>query len=442
LAKLGQTQLGQLQLGHVASGQHTPAPGARAYAPAATPIHENFAETLPVFASVSEAVRTLKPAQPLHLRHPAALAAAAQSFVQGLQGKTYYAVKCNPSPWVLQTLANNGVSHFDVASTAEIELVRANVPHGKMAFMHPIKSREAIARAYFEFGVRDFAVDTFEEMHKVLAATTQDGAAATDLGIIVRLATPNPHAAQKLSDKFGCTPAQAVQLLRDAEPVAKRVGLAFHVGSQNTDASIYSLALDMVSQIVADAGVDLDVLDIGGGFPAQYDDGPVPAFQSMLPAINSRIATLKLPKTCEVWAEPGRCLVAAAESVVCRIELRKDNALYINDGLYGSLFDAGYFNQKFPATAVRVGRKLGAATAPYKLFGPTCDSVDVLPGPYLLPADLREGDFIIFAQHGAYGRALASRFNGFYSDDQAIIDEAATARTPSRRRAKTEPTAQ
>ncbi|NDC57032.1 MAG: type III PLP-dependent enzyme, partial [Alphaproteobacteria bacterium] len=381
----------------------------------------------PVFSSVAEAVRVLKPARPVHVVLPKVLRAAAQMFLAQFPGTSYYAVKCNPHPFVLKTLFAAGVRFFDVASIAEITLVAEVCPGARMAFMHPVKSREAIREAYTTFGIRDFSLDCFEELHKIVEATSDHGVAATDLVLHVRVATPNAHAAQNLSAKFGCQPAEAVQLLQDANKVAHKVGLAFHVGSQSRDPAVFAHALALCGDLIKQSGVTLDVLDVGGGFPVAYQDDDVPALTQFFDVIREGLAKLALPKSCEVWCEPGRAMVGGGETLITRIELRKGDALYLNDGLYGSLFDAGYFNQKFPVEAMRLRRgwradKMRGETLAYKLFGPTCDSIDVMPGPYHLPADLREGDYVLFTNHGAYGRAMSGNFNGFHEADTVVVE--------------------
>ena len=396
--------------------------------------------SLPRFASVDEMVRSLRPTEPVHCLHPEALTTNAALFLNHFQGTTLYAVKVNPDPYVLRRLYAAGIRHFDVASLPETKLVRDLFPDAHLAFMHTIKSREAIRAAYFDYGVRDFAVDTFEELHKILEETK----AAQDLSIHVRLGLPKGSALHELSAKFGATPDEAVSLLRDADKVAHRVGLCFHVGSQTMAPESFAEALETAGKVIRASGVTLDVLDVGGGFPACYPGMEPTSLLDFFAVIQKAVKALNLPKKCQIWGEPGRAMVASCETLIVRVELRKGNMLYINDGAYGSLFDAGWIKWNFPVRLVRPNqtmprrtRKLDAAVQPFGFYGPTCDSLDVMPGPFYLPSDICEGDWIAIGQHGAYGKSIQTRFNGFVSDFQVEI-VAGTAPT-KRRRAKTPP---
>lgn len=375
------------------------------------------------FATIEAMVKALKPVAPVHCLHADALRAAARTFLTGFAGKTFYAVKCNPQPRVVAELFAAGVRHYDVASLAEVALVHDLCPGAHMAFMHPIKSREAIAAAYFQYGVRDFAIDTFEELHKIMEATQ----AAVDLTIHIRLDLPKGKALMDLSGKFGASPEAAVQLLRDVDKVAARTGLHFHVGSQMLDPEAYADAIKLAGDIVRQSKVTLDVLDVGGGFPANYPGMAAPDMGVFFSTIKQAYDAQKFGKGCELWCEPGRAMVVSGESVIVRVELRKGDALYLNDGVYGSLFDAGTFAWRYPVNLIRShasARKSGKQQVGYRFFGPTCDSHDVMPGPFMLPDDVCEGDWIVIGQHGAYGSAIQTRFNGFYSDFMVEIDPA------------------
>lgn len=378
------------------------------------------------YASLEDMVRAERPCQPVYCLHPEKLTEAADAFLKHFPGRSLYAVKTNPDPNVLRGLYAAGIRGFDVASLGEMKLVHGLFPDAFMAYMHPVKSRESIRAAYFDYGVRAFAIDTFEEMHKILEETK----AAVDLTIIVRLAMPKGSASLDLTGKFGAAPDYAVSLLRDADKVAHAVGVSFHVGSQTHDPQSFANAIRMAGKIVADAGVTLDIFDVGGGFPAFYPNEEIPALTTFFDVVRTETAALKLPKACQIWGEPGRAMVASAETLVVRVELRKDNALYINDGSYGSLFDACHMKWLYPVGLIRQnvkGRKSAKPLAPYVFFGPTCDSIDMMPGPFMLPVDVCEGDWIVISQMGAYGRSMQTRFNGFYSDHQVVIDPTAPA---------------
>ena len=390
------------------------------------------AESLPHYASVEEAVRALRPAEPLRCMHPAAIQAKAAEFVAGFPGQVYYAVKVNPDPFVLRHINAGGVSRFDVASLPEVKLVRGLFPLARLAYTHPVKSRESIRSAYFDYGVRDFAVDTFEELHKILEETSMSkDCLASDLSILVRLAMPKGSASHDLSRKFGAPPEAAAQLLRDADKVAAKIGLCFHVGSQTMDPESYTQALAVAGGVIAAAGVQLDVLNVGGGFPVAYPDITPPPLADYFAAIKDGIAKLALPKACEIWGEPGRVLATPAETLVVRVELRKGDALYINDGGYGSLLDGMLLGQRWPVQLIGARRHVGKTMIPYSFYGPTCDSLDAIKGPFLLPEDVCEGDWIAIGQQGAYCAAMRTNFNGFHQSLQVEVRE--SARTSSRR---------
>jgi ornithine decarboxylase len=382
-------------------------------------------QPMPALPTVDELVAALRPEEPVHCIRPGTLAANAAAFVAAFPGDTLYAVKCNPDPAVLRALWRGGVRHFDCASPAEVALVRQMFPDAGIHFMHPVKARGAIREAWARYGVRDFALDSRAELAKLLAETAAAGNAgdlstgdAGDLGLVVRLALPKGGAVLDLSGKFGAAPAEAAELLRTARPHAARLGIAFHVGSQCLDPLAWRAALRLAAEVVARADVGVDLLDVGGGFPVGYPDTDPPPLGAFLAEIEAGAARPEFAGA-RLWAEPGRALVAAGGSVVVQVQGRRDGMLFINDGVYGSLADAGPLGFRYPAHCLR------ASTAPLRafgFFGPTCDSADVMRGPFLLPDDIGEGDWIEIGLLGAYGACLRTGFNGF---DRARIVEVA-----------------
>jgi len=358
--------------------------------------------------SVDTLVALERPEEPMHCLRPGVIAEAGAEFVAGFPGTTLYAVKCNPEPAVLRALWEGGVRHFDCASAGEVALVRGLFPSAGIHFMHPVKARGAIRTAWAEHGVRDFVFDTADELAKILAET----GAGEDRGLVVRLALGKGVARYDLSGKFGAEPDEAVALLRAARPHAARLGLAFHVGSQCLDPLAWRRAIALAGRVVREAGVAIEVLDVGGGFPVAYPDLAPPPLGAFFAEIEAAFEELDLPG-CALWAEPGRALVAAGGSVVVQVQQRRGDALYVNDGVYGALSDAGAPAFQFPARIIRP--EGGAATAQrgFVLYGPTCDSADVMKGPFWLPEDIREGDWIELGQLGAYGACLRTGFNGF-----------------------------
>lgn len=390
---------------------------------AVTPLRRRLRDVAPAAPAPLRRIDALvaedRPEEPIHCIRPETLAATAAGFVAGFPGDVLYAVKCNPDPAVLRALWAGGVRHFDCASPAEINLVRTMFTGADIHFMHPIKARGAIREAWTQHGVRDFVLDSAAELEKIRTCTTPNGV-ADGLGLIVRLALPKGGAVLDLSGKFGADAADAAALLRAARPHAARLGVAFHVGSQCLDPLAWRHALALVEQVIAMADVDIDIVDVGGGFPVTYPDMEPEPLGAYMAEIEDGFGRLGLPNA-RLWAEPGRALVAGGGSVVVQVQARSGDMLYINDGVYGSLADAGVLGFRYPVRMIRPDAP--ASEAPLRgfgFYGPTCDSADVMHGPFFLPDDIAEGDWIEIGQLGAYGACLRTGFNGF---DRARIAE-------------------
>ena len=368
-------------------------------------------------------VRERSVERPVALVRPGVVAVAAHWFQANFKGDVFYAVKANPSAWVISALWESGVRAFDVASIPEIELVAAVAPQARLAFMHPVKSRGAIARAYHAFGVRTFALDTLDELQKILDAT----GGARDLNLIVRMAVQTEGAQYTLSGKFGVSPEDAPALLLAARQATEELmGVSFHVGSQCMRPSAYRSAMAQVSRALVRAGVFADVVDVGGGFPSVYPGMAPPDLQVYLDAIHAGFEEMMVHETTELWCEPGRALVAEASSILTKVELRKGNTLYLNEGSYGSLFDATHSKWPFPVKLVREAESSNTVK-PFSFYGPTCDSIDHMPGPFWLPEDVGEGDYVEIGMLGAYGVAMNTRFNGFGEVETVVVDDAPMA---------------
>jgi ornithine decarboxylase len=385
---------------------------------AVTPLRRSHAD-LPVRRpTVDQVVAAGRPEEPVHCLRPAVLAETARAFVEAFPGDVLYAVKCNPDPAVLRALAAGGVTHFDCASLPEIRLVRDMFPDAAIHFMHPIKARAAIREAWERHGVRDFVVDSAAELAKLRAEIVATGVPGR-MGVIVRIALPKGDARLDLSGKFGAGFDDAVALLRAARDDAAMLGISFHVGSQCLDPLAWRDALALTGDIIRAAGVAVDMIDVGGGFPVDYPDQEAPPLGAFLAEIEESFERLGLPKA-RLWAEPGRALVASGASVVVQVQARRGDALYVNDGVYGSLSDAGALGFRYPVRLVRPEGAAADGLTAFSFFGPTCDSADVMQGPFLLPNDVAEGDWIEIGQLGAYGACLRTAFNGF---DRARIVE-------------------
>ncbi|MCW9001107.1 MAG: type III PLP-dependent enzyme [Rhodospirillales bacterium] len=370
-----------------------------------------------VFRSTLDAARVLNPDAPVTCFRPHAADRAGRWFAAKFPGKVLYAVKTNPDPLIIDSLYGAGIRTFDVASIAEIQLVKNRHPEARLAYMHPVKSRQSIERAYFEFGVRVFALDTQEELDKIVAATGN----AKDLSLLVRVSVSNHHAELDLSKKFGAHFMDAIPLLLSTRQKADRLGVCFHVGSQCMNPAAFALAMEHAQRLATQAGVILDIMDVGGGFPAPYPDLEPPPLSDYMDVITQTFGNLSLGEGCELWCEPGRALSAEASSTLVRVTLRKGNTLYINDGAYGSLFDAGHLNFIFPMKAFRTEGDMATELAQFSLYGPTCDDMDHMKGPFYLPSDIGEGDFIEVGMTGAYGATMRTMFNGFYSEVGTIV---------------------
>ena len=346
------------------------------------------------------------------LNRPHAAARAARFFAEKFPGKSLYAVKANPSPELLRVLWLAGITHYDVASIAEVRLVRATLPEAVLCFMHPVKAPSAIAEAYKVHGVRTFSLDTQEELDKIVAATADEaGNAAEDLALCVRLRVSSEYSELSLASKFGIDLADAAPLLQATRQVADSLGVCFHVGSQAMTPFAYVQALERVRAAIVDAAVTVDIVDVGGGFPSIYPDMVPPPLEDYFASIHRAAESLPISYSSELWCEPGRALCAEYNSLIVKVEKRRGDELYINDGAYGALYDAAHVGWRFPVRCLSEGR--APAEAGFSFYGPTCDDADFMEGPFLLPADIQAGDYIEIGMLGAYGAAMRTAFNGF-----------------------------
>jgi len=363
-----------------------------------------------------------RPVQPVTLLRPHAARRAARFFTERFPGRSLYAVKANPSPDLLTILWDEGVTHYDVASIGEVRLVHETLPEAVLCFMHPVKAEEAIAEAYFEHGVRTFSLDTIEELEKIVRATSKNGVAASDLNLLVRLSVSNQHAKLSLGAKFGAAPEEVKPLLFATRQAADAMGICFHVGSQAMSPSAYADAMTRVRDAIVDAAITVDIVDVGGGFPSTYPGMEPPPLEAYFEVIHSTFEALPISYSAELWCEPGRALCAEYASLLVRVEKRRGNELYINDGAYGALFDAAHIGWRYP---VRLVSKHHTMVRPmdFSFYGPTCDDLDRMAGPFQLPGDVAAGDYIEIGMLGAYGCAMRTAFNGFGAERTEIVDD-------------------
>lgn len=368
-------------------------------------------------APTSLEIANKRPVQPVTLIRPHAAHRAARFFVEKFKGRSLYAVKANPSPDLIRQLWESGITHFDVASIAEVRLVAQIAPRATLCFMHPVKAEEAIREAYFDHNVRTFSLDSLEELEKIMRATGQ----ATDLTLCVRLRVPSDYAKLSLASKFGAEPGETKELLFAARQAADALGICFHVGSQTMSPSAYVQALSRVRNAIVEAAVTVDVIDVGGGFPSIYPGMEPAPLEAYFDAIHDAFEALPISYSAELWAEPGRALCAEYASLLVRVEKRRGDQLYINDGAYGALFDAAHVGWRFPVELVREEASATKDMA-FSFYGPTCDDIDHMAGPFMLPADIQAGDYIEIGMLGAYGSAMRTGFNGFTAGETVIMD--------------------
>jgi len=374
--------------------------------------------SLPTDAVTGVALARKRPVQPVTLIRPHAARRAARFFVEKFPGKALYAVKANPSPDLLKILWESGVTHYDVASIAEVRLVAETLPEAISCFMHPVKAEEAIREAYFSHGVRTFSLDTMEELEKIVRAT----GAAEDLNLLVRIRVSSDHAKLSLASKFGAEPSEMKALLIAARQASDALGICFHVGSQAMTPAAYAEAMERVRAAIVEAAVTVDIVDVGGGFPSCYPGMEPPPLEAYFAVIHDSFEDLPISYSAELWCEPGRALCAEYASLLVRVEKRRGDTLYINDGAYGALFDAAHVGWRFPVKLVREEAS-DARDMAFSFYGPTCDDLDHMAGPFMLPADTQAGDYVEIGMLGAYGCAMRSQFNGFGAVETVVAGD-------------------
>jgi len=377
------------------------------------------------FENAREAALALRPDDPVYCFRPEVLKEDCRRFMSMFPGKTAYAVKTNGERMVLQTLAEAGVTAFDVASPAEIADVRAVAPKAEMLYMHPVKAQSHIRLALEDYGIRTISIDHEDEVAKLVRVVRALDIDPSTIAVFVRMQTKG-SAAYELSKKFGAGPAAAVELADRLGRSGFKVGLCFHVGSQIEDPDTYRRALASADWVRNRMKVPLAALDVGGGFPAEYGHDPnrkkpkMPSLEELMARLREDIEEWGFADT-PLVAEPGRVIVARAFSLIVRVLLRKGRRLYINDGIWASLSDSWTGKITLPARfipdpAIRNRNGDKKNIVPFRVLGATCDSVDILSRPFWLPETVDTGDWIEIGHIGAYSLSLRTRFNGFYPD--------------------------
>lgn len=361
------------------------------------------------YKTVEDMIAATHPEESIYCFRPNVLEQNARNFTENFKGRVLYALKANPLEPAVDAIYAGGVRHFDTASLHEISQIADRYEGTQTYFMHPVKAWKAIETAYHTYGIRHFVVDHMDELDKVLDVL---GDVKEPPIIMVRLSTPTKEATFNLSEKFGASVDGAVALLRATMDRGAVPGLCFHVGSQCVTTEGYQRAFELTAEVLGQTNCPLHCLDVGGGFPAAYEDETPPPLSDYFSVINAGAESLNLPNECYLMCEPGRAMTADGMSVVTQVQLRKDNMLYLNDGVYGTM-GGSRLGLRFPKRVVRPSGAPSGETASFKIFGPTCDSLDVIPYEIDLPADIRNGDWIEFGMMGAYGPSIRTDFNGF-----------------------------
>jgi ornithine decarboxylase len=370
------------------------------------------------YASVAAMLQSSRPKAPVYCIYPDVYRKTAKAFVAGFPGRVLYAVKANDHPAVIRLINEAGVTHFDCASVPEIERVRSVCPEATACFMVPVRLRGA-AREAQDYGVRHFMID-----HPSGLAPLAEEIDVKRAVVFARMAAHHQSAMQDLSTKFGAAPGDVPELLERIAAAGAEPALAFNVGSAVTDPEAYSQAMELAAGVLRKLPFRVRLLDIGGGFPKSYPGFHVPALDDYFARIRTAASMLPLADNGEIMGEPGRALAAPGLSAVVEVLLRKNDRLYINDGMYGIFWELRFRgHDRYPVRAFRDGEEMRSSLRPFKLFGPTCDGTDVLPGPVELPDDMRPGDYLEFGNLGAYSLSGRTRFNGHFSDDIVVITD-------------------
>jgi len=369
------------------------------------------------FSDVGQLLREQAPNHPVYCIFPHVYRASTKAFLEGFPGRVLYAVKANADRQVLKLLISAGVRHFDCASLPEIELIHRVCPDGTKYFMVPTRIRGAARTAQEAYGVRHFMVDHLDGVSML--------ADEIDLSrsiVFARMAVHHKAAMSDLSVRFGAEPGEMPELLQRIRDHGAEAAMAFNVGSSVTDPEAYRYAMHITNEVLGKLTFKIRLLDVGGGYPKSYPGFTVPHLDEYFRALSESIGDLPLAGNGEVLGEPGRALAAPGMSALVEVLLRKDQRLFINDGMHGVFWELRYDGHNgFPVRTFRDGQEHRGRTIPFTVNGPTCDSEDTLPGKVPLPADIRAGDYIEFGGIGAYSLSGRTDFNGYYSDRIVMI---------------------
>jgi ornithine decarboxylase len=362
-----------------------------------------------IWTNPTEYLRNQQPENPVLFFAPQAVQAVARKFLQGFPGLVTYAVKSNPSEEVVENLIAAGIKGFDCASPFEIDLIRRLAPDAAIHYHNPVRSRAEIAYAV-KREVKSWSVDSHSELAKLIEMVPVEGCE-----ISVRFKLPVAGAAYNFGAKFGATAEDAVDLLRVVAAAGYIPSITFHPGTQCTDPAAWASYIREAAVIAREAGVTISRLNVGGGFPNHRVHGVVPQLDETFATIGAVADEAFGADRPALVCEPGRAMCGDAFTLASRVKAVRDDAhVFLNDGLYGSLFELGQIGIIDRIEVISAeGVKREGETLPRICFGPTCDSVDRLPGDVPFPSDIAEGDYVIWHGMGAYSTVTNSRFNGF-----------------------------
>lgn len=371
------------------------------------------------YGNVDQFIEVEKPTTPINCVYPHLVHDMAKTFLEGFNGTPMYAVKANPSPLVIKELYAAGIRNFDTASMDEIKLVKGLFPDAKCYFMAPSKFVGAAKEAYDTYGLRDFVADHQSEIDRLLEDT------GSDANIYIRMKAHSEESVYELSSKFGMEPEEAVDALKYLASKGRSAHLSFNVGSLCLHPDAYRRAIESAAGVARSAGVKLESLDVGGGFPYKYATLTPPPLSEYFDTIEKAVKASGLPEDCDIYCEPGRGLSANAQSLLLQIIMIKDNQLYLNDGRYGSLSEVEFSGDlvRYPYRHISCGGIRANETSRFGVFGPTCDTMDVLDMQFELPTDCQVGDWIEIGTLGAYSNAVSTQFNGFSTDNWMLVSD-------------------
>lgn len=366
-----------------------------------------------VWNDPADIIRHQRPEHPVMAFAPTVLQDKARQFIAGFPGLVTYAVKSNPEEVVIQNLVAAGITGFDVASPFEIDLIGRLAPLAARHYHNPVRAGWEI-RHGVDAGILAWSLDSASELEKLFAQVpvSVDG---VPVEISPRFKLPVLGAAYDFGSKFGASPELAADLLKMVAARGYQPSLTFHPGTQCTDPVAWESYIRVAGEICAMAGVRIARLNVGGGFPSHRVVGVEPDLQAIFDRIGDTTAEVFGSDAPLLVCEPGRGMCADAFSLITRVKaLRDGRDVFLNDGVYGGLTELPIIGNidrievRTPEGELRADDRTGRV-----IFGPTCDSVDRLPGEMALPANIAEGDYIIFHGAGAYSTVTNTRFNGF-----------------------------